>query len=111
VVLFCLKTASETNAAFQSSKTFAINILSAEQEAISNAFASSKNSQEVRFEQVELLPNAVPVIKGGLGYLTGEVIKHEVVGDHIVYYGQVADGKRFEGNPLLYAKGGYQRLG
>jgi flavin reductase (DIM6/NTAB) family NADH-FMN oxidoreductase RutF len=111
VILFCLKTASETNAAFQSSKTFAINILSAEQEAISNAFASSQNSQESRFEQVELLPNAVPVIKGGLGYITGEVIKHDVVGDHIVYYGQVTDGKRFEGNPLLYAKGGYQRLG
>ena len=111
VILFCLKTSSETNAAFQSSKTFAINILSAEQEAISNAFASSQNSQESRFEQVELLPNAVPVIKGGLGYLTGEVIKHDVVGDHIVYYGQVTDGKRFEGNPLLYAKGGYQRLG
>ncbi len=111
VVLFCLKTSSKTNAAFQSSKTFGINILSVEQEAISNAFASSKNSQEARFEQVELLPNAVPVFKGGLGYLTGEMIKHEVVGDHIVYYGQVTDGKIFEGYPLLYAKGGYQRLG
>ncbi|MDG1930137.1 MAG: flavin reductase family protein [Flavobacteriaceae bacterium] len=111
VILFCLKTASETNAAFQSSKTFAINILSDKQETISNAFASSKNSQEARFEQIELLPNAVPVIKGGLGYLTGEIIKHEVIGDHIVYYGQVTDGKSFEGNPLLYAKGGYQRLG
>jgi flavin reductase (DIM6/NTAB) family NADH-FMN oxidoreductase RutF len=111
VVLFCLKIASETNAAFQSSKTFAINILSAEQEATSNTFASSKSSQGSRFEQVELIPHAVPLIKGGLGYLTGEIIKYEVVGDHIVYYGHVTDGKSFEGNPLLYAKGGYQRLG
>ena len=111
IVLFCLKTASETNAAFQASKTFAVNILSEKQEAVSNAFASSKNSQEARFEHVELLPNNVPVIKGGLGYLTGKIIKHEIVGDHIVYYGQVINGKRFEGNPLLYAKGGYQRLG
>ena len=111
IVLFCLKTASETNAAFQASKTFAINILSDEQEAVSNTFASSKNSQEARFEQVELLSKTIPVIKGGLGYLTGEIIKHETVGDHIVYYGQVTDGKYFEGNPLLYAKGGYQRLG
>ena len=111
IVLFCLKTASETNAAFQASKTFAINILSEKQEAVSNAFASSKNSQEARFDQVELLPNSDPVIKGGLGYLVGDIINHEEVGDHIVYYGQVEDGKRFEGNPLLYAKGGYQRLG
>ena len=111
IVLFCLKTASETNAAFQASKTFAVNILSEKQEAVSNAFASSKNSQEARFDQVELLPNSAPVIKGGLGYLMGDIINYKVVGDHIVYYGQVINGKRFEGNPLLYAKGGYQRLG
>ena len=110
-VLFCLKTASETNAAFQASMTFDINILSDEQEAVSNAFASSKNSQETRFEQVEMLSKTVPVIKGGLGYLTGEIIKHETVGDHIVYYGHVNEGENFEGNPLLYAKGRYQRLG
>ena len=84
IVLFCLKTASETNAAFQASKTFAINILSEKQEAVSNAFASSKNSQEARFEQVELISKTIPVIKGGLGYLTGEIIKHETVGDHII---------------------------
>ncbi|MBL20043.1 MAG: flavin reductase [Flavobacteriaceae bacterium] len=111
IVLFCLKTASETNAAFQASKTFAVNILSEKQEAVSNAFASSKNSQETRFEQVELLSSSDPVIKGGLGYLMGDIINFKEVGDHIVYYGKVIDGKRFEGNPLLYAKGGYQRLG
>ncbi len=111
IVLFCLKTASETNTAFQASKNFTINILSDKQENVSNAFASSKNSQEARFEQVELISIKSPLIKGGLGYLTGEIIKYEEVGDHIVYYGQVKEGNRFEGNPLLYAKGGYQRLG
>ena len=111
IVLFCLKTESETNKAFQGSKRFAINILSDKQEAVSNTFASSKNSQEVRFEQVELLSNYAPVIKGGLGYLVGDIIKYEEVGDHIVYYGQVTEGQHVEGNPLLYAKGGYQRLG
>lgn len=111
IVLFCLKTASETNAAFQASKNFAINILSEKQETISNAFASSENSQEARFEQVELLPNVIPVIKGVLGYLTGKIIKSEIIGDHIVYYGKVINGKCFEGKPLLYTKGRYQRLG
>jgi flavin reductase (DIM6/NTAB) family NADH-FMN oxidoreductase RutF len=111
IVLFCLKTESETNKAFHGSKRFAINILSDKQEAVSNTFASSKNSQEVRFEQVELLSNSVPVIKGGLGYLVGDIIKYEEVGDHIVYYGQVTEGQHSEGSPLLYAKGGYQRLG
>ncbi len=111
VVLFCLKTVSETNKAFQASKRFAINILSVDQEVVSNAFASSKNSQEVRFEQVERLPHALPLIQGSLGYLVGDILKYEEIGDHIVYYGQVIEGKHFEGNPLLYAKGRYQRLG
>ena len=37
-------------------------------------------------------------------------IDFKEVGDHIVYYGQVTDGAKTVGNPLLYAKGGYQRL-
>ena len=106
IVLFCLKTASETNAAFQASKTFAINILSEKQEAVSNAFASSKNSQEARFDQVELLPNSAPVINGGLGYLVGDIINHEEVGDHIVYYGQVVDGNDLKATPYSMPKAG-----
>jgi flavin reductase (DIM6/NTAB) family NADH-FMN oxidoreductase RutF len=38
-------------------------------------------------------PNSAPVIKGGLGYLVGDIINHEEVGDHIVYYG-VECGRR-----------------
>lgn len=111
IVLFCLKTASETNTAFQASRTFTINILSDKQENVSNAFASSKNNQKARFEQVELISNKSTLIKGGIGYLAGEIIRYEEVGDHIVYYGQVKEGNRSEGKPLLYVKGGYQRLG
>lgn len=111
IVLFCLKTASETNKAFLESKTFAINILSENQETISNAFANPNNNQETRFKEVTLTQNAVPVIEDSLGYLTGTIIQSHEIGDHIVYYGEVSEGIKREGNPLLYAKGGYQRLG
>ncbi len=110
VVLFCLKKESSTNQAFQESKVFAINILSENQEDISNAFANPKNSQKERFDMVKLLTNKVPVFSDTLGYLLGEIIQVHDVGDHFVYYGKVTKGQAFEGNPLLYAKGGYQRL-
>ncbi len=110
IVLFCLKTTSESNAAFQESKAFAINILSDAQEDVSNAFANPKNSQEARFANAALETHDLPVLKDTLGYLSGNIVKHEEMGDHIVYYGQVTDGKHYAGNPLLYAKGGYQRL-
>ena len=111
IVLFCLKTASETNKAFLESKTFAINILSENQETISNAFANPNNNQETRFKEVTLTQNTVPVIEDSLGYLTGTIIKSHEIGDHIVYYGEVSEGIKREGNPLIYVKGGYQRLG
>jgi flavin reductase (DIM6/NTAB) family NADH-FMN oxidoreductase RutF len=110
IVLFCLKTESTTNEAFRKSNVFAINILAENQEDISNAFANPKNTQEERFSSVELIANKLPILKDSLGYLAGKIIQFHEVGDHIVYYGQVNDGKLFEGNPLLYAKGGYQRL-
>jgi flavin reductase (DIM6/NTAB) family NADH-FMN oxidoreductase RutF len=111
IVLFCLKTESATNKAFPESKRFTINILSEKQEDISNTFANPKNSQKERFGTVELAEHSLPVLKGTLGYMAGEIIQNHEVGDHMVYYGKVTDGQLFEGNPLLYAKGGYQRLG
>lgn len=111
IVLFCLKTESVTNIAFQKSKRFAINILSERQEDVSTTFANPKNSQKERFDTVALAMHDLPVLKETLGYMAGEIIQTHEVGDHMVYYGQVTDGKQHEGNPLLYAKGGYQRLG
>ncbi len=110
IVLFCLKTESTTNIAFQKSNTFSINILAENQEDVSNAFANPKSTQEERFSTVELIANKLPILKDSLGYLAGEIIQFQEVGDHIVYYGQVNDGAKTNGNPLLYAKGGYQRL-
>ena len=110
IVLFCLKTESTTNKAFQKSNAFAINILAENQEDISNAFANPKSTQEERFSTVELIANKLPILKDSLGYLAGEIIQFHEVGDHIVYYGQVTDGAKNNGNPLIYAKGGYQRL-
>lgn len=111
IVLFCLKTESATNKAFQESKRFAINILLEKQEDISNSFANPKKNQKERFDTVALAKHNLPILDETLGYMVGEIIQTHEVGDHIVYYGKVTDGKLFEGNPLLYAKGGYQRLG
>ena len=110
IILFCLKTDSASNEAFQQSKAFVINILSDAQEDVSNAFANPKNTQEERFNAVSLEPNSLPVLQDTLGYLLGDIIEFKEVGDHIVYYGQVTDGAKTAGNPPLYAKGGYQRL-
>jgi flavin reductase (DIM6/NTAB) family NADH-FMN oxidoreductase RutF len=110
IILFCLNIKSDSNAAFQKSKSCAINILSSSQEEISNIFASSKNSQDERFNHVSLIKNEMPVLKGSLAYLIVKIIKFEEIGDHMVYYCQVTDGKRFEGNPLIYAEGKYQQL-
>ena len=111
IVLFCLKKESATNNAFQESKRFAINILSEQQEDVSNTFANPKNSQKERFDTVTLAMKDLPVLKETLGYMAGEIIQTHEVGDHMVYYGRVTDGKQHEGKPLLYAKGGYRRLG
>ena len=54
VILFCLKTDSASNEAFQQSKAFVINILSDAQQDVSNAFANPKNSQEERLSLIHI---------------------------------------------------------
>ena len=95
VVLFCLKTESTTNEAFQKSNAFVINILSEHQQDVSNAFANPKNTQQERFSTVELITNKLPILKDSLGYLVGEIIQFHEVGDHIVYYGSSFGVTRF----------------
>ncbi|MGP9689439.1 flavin reductase [Psychrobacter sp. AOP22-C1-C5] len=95
---------------FANCDSFVVNILSEEQQAISNIFAGSK---EDRFSQIEWHKDEQgnPVIDGALTYFSCKTDRNLDAGDHHLLVGEVLDFATREGRGLGYASGGYFSLG
>ena len=108
LVLFCLAIGSQSLAAFQENPTFAVNILSEDQQELSNRFAQRDGD---KFDGLDRLDSAgSPLLAGCLANLSCE--KRDVIpqGDHIIFVGEVVNVIVGEGKPLLYFQGGYAQL-
>lgn len=107
-VLVCLDKSSRTRALLADS--FAVNILSADQETVSRAFAHAgeKPFDSLRYE---LGGSGAPLIHGALAWI--ECTTSSIVdgGDHDIVIGDVVDCSSAEGHPLIYYARTYRTLG
>ncbi|MFN2315596.1 MAG: flavin reductase family protein [Gemmatimonadales bacterium] len=89
---------------------FVVNILEAQQEAISRRFAED---HPARFEGVEFTVNdrGIPVLDGTLATIECERVQWLDAGDHRVFIARVIGGEAREGRPLLYFRGEYPGTG
>jgi flavin reductase (DIM6/NTAB) family NADH-FMN oxidoreductase RutF len=110
LVLVCIEQAASTHRPLLAASHFAVNILSAHQEAISRRF--SGEDEHKRFD--------------GIGYtrgLTGAALLEDVLahvecrraaqhaaGDHTIVVGEVEAATAYSERPLLYYRGGYAQL-
>ncbi len=112
LVLACVQKKAHMAEALQQSGQFSINILSQQQQSLSNYFAGfwSEDADPPLFE---FLPwTTGPRVEGAIGALACDI--HEFIegGDHWIIIGQVVDLYRQESpeNPLLYYTGKYHQL-
>lgn len=111
LVLLCADKTSNTLAAIQDGKCFALNLLAAGQEDLSNKFASKKH-EATRFDDLEVEngTTGAPLITSAITSLDCSVVAAHEAGDHWVFIGQVEQVVRRDGEPLVYFGGAYQRL-
>jgi flavin reductase (DIM6/NTAB) family NADH-FMN oxidoreductase RutF len=99
----------DMHAALQSAQHFALNVLAADQEAISRRFAVDHPD---RFSGIgyRLGKHGVAILDGVLASIECE--KHAQVpgGDHTVVFGLVVGGDVTDQSPLLYYRGGYASM-
>ena len=109
LVLFCLGRASTNFDAFQAVPGFAVHILGAEQEALSNRFAAHTGD---RFEGLELSDgrHGAPLLPGCLAVLECRLHQRVPGGDHVIMMGEVEEVTVQDGAPLVYFRGSYRRL-
>jgi flavin reductase (DIM6/NTAB) family NADH-FMN oxidoreductase RutF len=108
LVLWCLDDASDRRDPFVVCERFAVNILGADEAALSDRFA---RGEEYRLGPEELDPAAVdpPRLKRALARLICGVRERIQLGDHLVLIGEVVAFDAAEGDGLLYFRGRYAR--
>jgi flavin reductase (DIM6/NTAB) family NADH-FMN oxidoreductase RutF len=93
---------------------FAVNILSAEQGALSQYFASKDRPRDAAaFGEVAHRTggSGAPLLDGALAYLDCRLATSHDAGDHTIFIGEVLGlGKLAEEVPLLFYQGKYREL-
>ena len=99
----------EMHAALLAAKHFTLNVLAADQEALSRRFAADHPD---RFAGVGYRDNkyGVPVLDGVLASIECQKQDEVAGGDHTVFFGLVTGGAVTDRTPLLYYRGGYSSL-
>ena len=110
LILFCVAHTSSTWPRIEEAGMFAVNILGEDHEALSNLFA--KKGAE-RFSQTpwRVGVSGAPVLEEAIAYLDCRFEAEYPGGDHKIIVGRVLDLDMREGSrPLLFFKGGYERM-
>jgi len=108
-VLVCLNQTADTGDAVLEGKSFAVNILTAEQQEVSNQFAGGA-SQEQRFANVKWHAGQTgsPIFDDALVSLECKVVQQVRAGTHWVVIGEVQKVSCRTGEPLLYYNSAYR---
>jgi len=110
LILWSLSLESPNFAAFRKASHFAVNVLAADQQALSDRFASRSND---RFADLAVRPGlaGVPLIAGCCAWFECSAEAHYPGGDHLIFVGRV---ERFSPGdnalPLVFHNGRYRRL-
>ena len=99
----------DMHAALHAAQHFVLNVLAADQEALSRRFAADHPD---RFLGVAYRENkhGVPILDGVLASIECERQDEAAGGDHTVFFGLVIGGSVTDRSPLLYYRGGYASL-
>ncbi|MEE9447542.1 MAG: flavin reductase family protein [Arenicellales bacterium] len=106
LVLVCIAKSAGLATIFRRTNAFAINVLSAEQDALSNGFA---RKDEDRFAGIDWQSKTTgsPILKGCAAWLDCEMHEKIIAGDHIILIGRIVNAQKSNLHPLGYYQGQY----
>jgi flavin reductase (DIM6/NTAB) family NADH-FMN oxidoreductase RutF len=115
LVLVCVESLTKTHAHLHAKKRFGINVLCETQRAISEYYARPERTHEraqseagARFDRTK---QGTPILHGSLAYLECRLHSAQEAGDHTIFIAEVEDVVVREGDPLLFFRGKYRKVG
>ena len=106
IVLWSLVSSSPSLEVFDATGRFVINVLALEQINLSKQFSKTLEDKFAGVEYTEGL-GGLPVIQNCVATLECKTIQRTVVGDHILFLGQVENYVYENKTPLLFCQGNY----
>ena len=113
-LLVCMNQSSRSHAHFLENKVLSVNVLGAQHEQISNAFASSKFSSEERFKlgSWTVIETGSPILKDALVSFDCQIEQIQEVGTHSVFMCRVVAIKQSQQEEsLVYFNRAYHAVG
>jgi len=109
LISFCLGQAVALIDLFRAANFFGINVLSENQQSLSERFARKGHD---RFQGVAWTrgENGAPLIDGVLAAIECQVDQRIPAGDHDIFVGRMVATRVQEGSPLLHFSGAYRKL-
>ena len=115
LVLVCVDHNTRTRAHLHARKRFGINVLGEHQRAISEYYARPERTHEraeaeagARFDRTQ---HGTPMLHGSLAFLECRLHSAQDAGDHTIFIAEVEDVVVREGEPLLFFRGKYRKVG
>lgn len=111
LALFSLAYDSNTLQPIQDSRIFSINILSDQQQAISNSLAKKGGPEKLQSVPLRKGRTGAPIVENSLAYLDCELHATYEGGDHLIIVGKIVEAAVNAGQaPLLFFQGAYRSL-
>jgi flavin reductase (DIM6/NTAB) family NADH-FMN oxidoreductase RutF len=115
LVLVCVDHRARTHAQLHAKKRFGVNVLAENQRSISEYYAlatqTHQDAERQAGAQFDRTAHGTPVLHGALAYLECRLRTAEDAGDHTIFIAEVEDVVVRDGDPLLFFRGGYRRIG
>ena len=115
LVLVCVDHRARTHAHLHSKKRFGVNVLAADQRAISEYYARAtrvhQHAEKEAGAKFDRTGHGTPVLHGALAYIECRLNTAQDAGDHTIFIADVEDVVVREGEPLLYFQAKYHEIG
>ena len=109
LVLLAVVRDSQSHQQFSEGNCFALNILAADQQQLSDRFAYA-GPKDFSGLDVTSATTGAPILKGVLGWVDCRVKEILPGGDHDIFIGEIVAGELGEGEPLLFFGGKYASI-
>lgn len=116
LVLVCLDNRTTTRQLIEQAKGFGVNILSQEQQAVSDRFAGKWDMKDGHpLDDLDWEPAPVsgaPLLAGAIGHVDCTLAQAVEAGDHTIFIGRVnrVDCSNADAEPLMFYRGRYSQL-
>ncbi len=115
LLLVCVDHNASTHAHLHARKRFGVNVLAEQQRVISEYYARPMRTHEeaeaqagARFDRTA---QGTPILHGALAFLECRLKSAQEAGDHTIFIAEVEDVVVRPGDPLLFFRGGYRKIG